>query len=139
MGLLAWFMVSSTASAEPGYTFTVSGNISLGDMFPRVLPYVSNSNNSLTGDNPNGYTVTAKDEKTPNAGYMVSGGEVLHDKFKIGATAETVDTADAARTLLNTSAPGTNSVPLYINQKVNYNDAVANGYTITITYTVVPK
>jgi hypothetical protein len=139
IGLMAWFMVSSIASADSGYTFTVSGNISFGDMFPRDTPFVGNTNNSLSGDNPAGYTVTAVDTKTPNKGCMVSGENALHDKFKIGTTALTLETADVSRTLLSTSGPGTNSVPLFVSQKISYNDAVANGYAITITYTVVSK
>jgi hypothetical protein len=139
IGLLAWFAVSNTASADSDYTFNASGSLSLGNMFPQDLPFVGNTGNSLTGSNPNGYTVTAVDAKVANTGYMVTGANVLHNKFKIGATALSLDTADVAQTLLNTSGPGTSAVPLYVSQNIDYNDAIANGYTITITYTVVPK
>jgi hypothetical protein len=133
------FLKINQVYADPGYTFIAPGDIVLGEMVPSVDPYTGNSSGSLTGDNPAGYTVTASDNKTENKGYMVSGTSVLHSKFNIGASAGSVASSDVERTLLTTSAPGTDSVPLFVSQEISYNDAVVNGYSITITYTVVPR
>ena len=70
---------------------------------------------------------------------MTSGARVLADKFRIGATAETVADADADRTLLDTSGPTNASVSLYVSQTVSGSDIIADNYTITITFTVTPK
>lgn len=140
IGLFAWFTITSTVSANPGYTFTAPGNISFTGMIPRDSPYTGVSSGILTGDNTNGYTVTVVDTKSTNTGYMVSGANTLHNKLKIGPDAGSLADADIASTLLNTSGPATNvAVPLYISQKIDSDDAIAAGYTITITYTVIAK
>jgi hypothetical protein len=137
---LAAFAADTVISGNvvAGYSFTPPGAISLGNMTPGSTA-TGNNSGSLNGNNSNGYTVTAIDTKTPNTGYMVSGANVMQNKFKIGATAPTVDTADSARTLLNTSGPGTDTVPLFVSQQVSFSDPLASGYSITITYTVTPK
>ncbi len=128
-------------SADPrGYTFTAPSDISLGNMAARVAPYTGSASGNLTGDNANGYTVTAVDAKPNNTGYMVNSSNVLHNKFQIGNSASSVADSDTARTLLNISSPPTNViVPLYVSQQIAYNDPIATQYRITITFTVLPK
>ena len=127
-----------TGNVVVGYSFTPPSAISLGNMTPGTTA-TGNNSGSLNGNGAGGYTVTAIDAKTPNTGYMVSGANVLQNKFRIGATSGSVDTADVARTLLDTAGPGTSSVPLYVSQQVSFSDPLASNYSITITYTVVAK
>jgi hypothetical protein len=100
---------------------------------------IGNSTGSLVGSNSAGYTVTGLDAKTTNKGYMVSGGNVLANKFQIGPASDSLGSADVAQTFLDVSAAGTYDVPFYVSQMVAYTDAVATGYTITITFTVTEK
>ena len=122
----------------PGYTFTAPPAIGLGGMAPGTTA-TGSSAGSLEGDNSNGYTVTGIDAKTTNTGYMVSGGNVLANEFQMGPDADTLGNASMAQILLDVSAAGTYSVLFYISQLVAYTDAVAEGYTITITFTVFEK
>lgn len=124
--------------APPGYTFTAPPAIGLGGMAPGTTA-TGNSTGSLAGGNSAGYTVTGIDVKSANKGYMVSGGNVLTNKFQIGPTSNTLGPADASQTFLDVSAAGTYDVPFYVSQTVAYTDAVATGYSITITFTVTEK
>ena len=47
--------------------------------------------------------------------------------------------ADASQTFLDAGVAGTHIVPFYVSQSVAYTDAIATGYTITITSTVTEK
>jgi hypothetical protein len=124
--------------APPGYTFTAPPAIGLGGMAPGTTA-TGNSAGSLVGGNPDGYIVTGIDAKTTNTGYMVSGSHVLANKLLMGPAASTLGPADMSQTFLDVGAPGTYNVPFYVSQMVAYTDAVATGYTITITFTVTEK
>jgi hypothetical protein len=124
--------------ASPGYTFTAPPAMVLGGMAPGTTA-TGNSTGSLVGGNSAGYTVTGIDAKTANKGYMVSRGDVLANRFQIGRASDTLGPADTVQTFLDVSAPGTYDVPFYVAQLVAYNDTVATGYTITITFTVTEK
>lgn len=122
------------------YTFTAPSAVALGDMSPSATPYTDNSTDgSLVGDNVNGYTVTGKDEKTENTGYMVIGENILSNKLLIGPAADTLGPADEAQTFLDTSGLTDAAIALHVSQLVDYTDVVATGYTITITFTVTEK
>jgi len=124
--------------APPGYTFTAPPAIGLGGMAPGTTA-TGNSTGSLVGDHSAGYTVTGVDAKTTNTGYMVSGSYVLANELSMGPAADNLGPADASQTFLDVSAAGTYDVPFYVSQSVAYTDAVAEGYTITITFTVTEK
>jgi hypothetical protein len=124
--------------APPGYTFTAPPAIWLGGMTPGTTG-TGNSTGSLTGDNTGGYTITGMDAKTTNAGYMVSGGNVLANRLQIGPASSSLGPADASQTFLDVSAAGTYDVPFHVSQSIAYTDAVATDYTITITFTVTEK
>ena len=126
-----------TGNVTSGYTFNTPPTIPLGTMSTGTN--TGNSSGNITGNNADGYTVSAVDAKGSNTGYMVStpSGHVLANKFKIGSSAGSVDTADVSRTLYTGSGPVSNvAVPLYISQTITATDVAASGYTITITYTV---
>ena len=124
--------------APPGYTFTAPPAIGLGGMAPGATA-TGSSTGSLAGDNTAGYTVTGIDAKTTNTGYMVSGSYVLANKLLLGPASDELGPADALQTFLDVSVAGTYDVPFYVSQMVAYTDAVAEGYTITITFTVTEK
>jgi len=141
LALLLIGTVGLPAEANPGYTFVAPAAISLGSMTPRPAPYTSNSMGTLMGDNPGGYTVTAVAANTTNTGYMISGGNVLHDKLKIGKDAGNLADSNTVSMLLDTSSNVTDNVtvPLYVSQLILGTDNVSNGYSITIVYTVTAK
>ncbi|TEU17683.1 MAG: hypothetical protein E3I25_02635 [Dehalococcoidia bacterium] len=124
--------------APPGYTFTAPPAIGLGGMAPGATA-TGSSTGSLAGDNSDGYTVTGIDANTSNTGYMASGSYVLANKLSMGPAADNLDPADASQTFLDVSTAGTYDVPFYVSQSVAYTDAIATGYTITITFTVTEK
>ena len=132
-----------TGNVTEGYTFAAPSPIDLGNMTPGTTATGSSIDEdagSLEGNNPTGYTVKAKDDKTPDTGYMVSGGNVLatefqmQDKDSVWCNASAVGT-----TFLDVGAAGSYSFPFNVRQYVTYGDTVATGYTITITFTVTPK
>ena len=124
--------------APPGYTFTAPPAIGLGGMAPGTTA-TGNSTGSLVGDNSDGYTVTGIDAKTTNTGYMVSGSYVLANKLSMGPAADNLGPADVSQTFLDEYGYGPHDVPFHVSQMVAYTDAVATGYTITITFTVTEK
>jgi len=124
--------------APSGYTFTAPPAIGVGGMVPGTTA-TGNSTGSLAGDNTDGYTVTGIDAKTTDTGYMVSGDYVLANKLLMGPAADNLGPADASQTFLDVNEAGTYDVPFYISQSVAYTDAIATGYTITITFTVTEK
>lgn len=124
-----------TGDVTSGYSFTPPAAISLGSMSPSA-PAANNSSGTLNGNNASGYTVTAVDASTTNTGYMVSGTNVLQNYFMIGKDTSSLAAADTAQTLLNSTAAGSNPVPLYVSQTISPSDAIATGYSITITFTV---
>ncbi len=124
--------------APPGYTFTAPPVIGLGGMAPGTTA-TGNSTGSLVGGNSAGYTVTGIDAKTTNKGYMVSGSYILANKLLMGPAADNLGPADKPQTFLDVNAAGTYDVPFYVSQTVAYNDTVATGYNITITFTVTEK
>ena len=124
--------------APPGYTFAAPQAIGLGGMAPGATG-TGNSTGSLAGDNSAGYTVTGMDAKASNTGYMVSGSYVLANKLLLGPAADNLGPADTSQTLLDVDEAGTYDVPFYISQSIAYTDAVAEGYTVTITFTVTEK
>ncbi|NVM23604.1 MAG: hypothetical protein HWN68_17710 [Desulfobacterales bacterium] len=137
--LLVYWVVVPPVLANPPFTFTAPTAIALGPMAPGST-YPASSTGSLTGNNPTGYTVTGIDLKGTNTGFMVAPGPyVLGEKLLMGPAASPTNTADTVTTFLTTSAAGTDPVPFFINQAVGYTDAVATGYTITITFTVTKQ
>ncbi len=143
-GLQQYGVTVLRLNLNPGYTFSAPSAISLGSMAPGSTATATSSDGTLVGDNAAGYTVTGVDVKTDNKGYMVSGVNVLHNKLEIGPSASptpplTFGPADTARTFLSTSSAGIVALSLYVSQVVAYNDVVATGYTITITFTVIAK
>jgi len=124
--------------APPGYTFTAPPAIGLGGMAPGTTA-TGNSNGSLVGDNSDGYTVTGIDAKTTDTGYMVSGSYVLANKLSMGPSADNLGPTDVSQTFLDEYGYGPHDVPFHVSQMVAYTDAVATGYTITITFTVTEK
>jgi len=124
--------------APPGYTFTAPDPIGLGGMAPGTTA-TGSSTGSLVGDNSDGYTVTGIDAKTENKGYMVSGANVLANKFLMGPAADNLGPADASQTFLDEYGYGLHDLPFHVSQMVTYTDAIAEGYTITITFTVTEK
>ena len=127
-----------TGDVIEGYTFTPPPGIGLGSMTPGT-PKTGDSAGSLEGNNAAGYTVKAKDDKTPYTGYMTVGTDVLENLLEISSDGTNYMTIDTEKTFLTTSAPGEDAVPLYAKQDVTYSDPVATGYTITITFTVTPN
>jgi len=124
--------------APPGYIFTAPPAVGLGGMAPGATG-TGNSTGSLAGDNSAGYTVTGMDAKASNSGYMVSGSYVLANKLLLGPAADNLGPADTSQTFLDVSEAGTYDVPFYVSQSIAYTDAIATGYTITITFTVTEK
>ncbi|UCD22351.1 MAG: hypothetical protein JSW22_01545 [Chloroflexota bacterium] len=124
--------------APPGYTFAAPPAIGLGGMAPGGTG-TGNSTGSLAGDNSAGYTVTGVDAKASNTGYMVSGSYVLANRLLVGPAADNLGPADTSQTFLDVDEAGTYDVPFYVSQTVAYTDAIAAGYTITITFTVTEK
>ncbi len=124
--------------APPGYTFTAPEPIGLGGMAPGTTA-TGSSTGSLVGDNSDGYIVTGIDAKTENKGYMVSGENVLTNRLLMGPAADNLGPADASQTFLDEYGYGPHDVPFHASQMVAYTDAVAEGYTITITFTVTEK
>ena len=124
--------------APPGYTFTAPPAIGLGGMAPGTTA-TGSSTGSLEGNNSDGYIVTGIDAKMTNTGYMVSGENVMNNKFSMGPAADTLGNASMAQTFLDEYGYGPHDVPFHVSQMVAYTDAVAEGYTITITFTVTEK
>jgi hypothetical protein len=124
--------------APPGYTFTAPPAIELGGMAPGATG-IGNSAGSLTGSNAAGYTVTGMDAKASNTGYMVSGSYVLANRLLMGPAGDNLGPADTSQTFLDVDGAGTYDVPFYVSQTVAYTDAIAAGYTITVTFTVTEK
>jgi subtilisin len=128
----------NTSPPAPGYTFTAPPAISLGSMAPGTRA-TGSSSGSLVGDNSAGYTVTAIDVKTEHAGYMVSADHMLSNKLEIGPEGDQLGPADEFQTLLDVDAAGSYLVSFHVSQEVAYTDFVAEGYTITITFTVTER
>ena len=71
---------------------------------------------------------------------MVSGTtDVLANIHQISNVDADYVNADTAKTFLDTLAPTDAVISLYVSQMVAYTDAVADAYTITITFTVTEK
>lgn len=135
---LAVALALDTEPSQPGYIFTAPPAIALGSMHPGT-PAIGNSSGSVSGDNSAGYIVTGIDAKAENTGSMVSGEDVLTNKFQMGPSAEDLGDADVAQTFLNASGAGQHEVPFYVSQVVTWEDPAADNYTITITFTVIEK
>jgi hypothetical protein len=119
-----------------GYTFTAPSPISLGVMTPSGTPYKgSSTDGSLIGNNPDGYTVTGRDETLSGQMY---GGSYLANRLDISNEDANYVPADTEKTFVDTSDPTDTAVSLYVSQLVAYTDAPGI-YTITITFTVMPK
>ena len=124
--------------APAGYTFAAPDPIGLGGMAPGTTA-TGSSTGSLVGDNSDGYIVTGIDAKTENKGYMVSGENVLTNRLLMGRAADNLGPADASQTFLDEYGYGPHDLPFHVSQMVTYTDVVAEGYTITITFTVTEK
>jgi hypothetical protein len=126
-----------TGDIGGGYSFTAPTDLDLGAMTLGATKTGNATAGNLTGNNVGGYTVTGVDAKGTNTGKMVSGANVLTNKFKIGKDAGSVADSDSSQTLLAaTGAGGSFSIPLYVSQDVEFDDPAASDYTITITFTV---
>lgn len=138
-----------TGDVVEGYTFTAPSAIPLGSMTPGT-PATGDSAGSLEGNSPTGYNVKGIDLNTEvTAGYMLIVGNgtlaapdyILTNKLQMGATVAVPNTADTLTTFLTTGAGpiAPTAVPFYVSQTATYADAVQTGYTITITFTVLPN
>ena len=136
---LAVAMALITGPPVPGYVFTTPSAIALGNMAPGTTATGNSTDGSLVGDNGNGYIVTGIDAKLTYKGYMVSGTDVLASKHQISNEDANYVNADTAKTFLDTLVPTNEVIALYVSQLVAYTDAMATGYTITITFTVTEK
>jgi len=146
--VLATDTTEVTGTVIEGYMFTAPSAVALGNMTPGTTATGNSTDGSLVGNNAAGYTVKGIDQNTEvTKGYMLIEGTgnltdpqyILTNKLYMGPTAAVPYTADVLTTFLDESAPGTYSVPFYVSQEVTYADPVADGYTITITFTVTPK
>jgi hypothetical protein len=57
----------------------------------------------------------------------------------MGPAADNLGPADASQTFLDEYGYGPHDLPFHVSQMVTYTDVVAEGYTITITFTVTEK
>ena len=130
-----------TGDVTEGYTFSAPDPIALGEMAPGTTDTGNSTGGSLQGNDPQGYTVTGVDAKTENKGYMVSAtSNVLGSMHQISDEDATYVTAYNAKTFVDTSTTTTNETfSLYVKQAVAYDDPVDTGYSITITFSVLPK
>jgi len=138
-----------TGTVTQDYTFTAPSPVGLGSMAPSATPYKNDSQDgSLQGNDPDGYTVTGTDQNTEvTAGYMliVGGGTqaapdyILTNKLQISNEDANYINADTVKTFLTTSDITDATVKLFVSQLVDYDDPVATGYTITITFTATPN
>ena len=82
------------------------------------------------------WQVTAKDVKETSAGKMVSEANVLANKMEVSADNTTYYAADIGLTYSGSATGETGStLNFYAKQQVTFDDVVATGYTITITFT----
>ncbi len=126
-----------TGGVVTGYTFSAPSAISLGDMTPGTPATGNSTDGNLTGNNAAGYTVTGTDANTgAGTGCMISGANTLHNKLLIGPAASPTDTADTVVSFLSTSGITDEAISLYVSQLATFDDVVATGYSITITFTV---
>ena len=125
-----------TGNVEEGYTFTAPSAIALGDMKPGTTATGNSTDGRLDGNSATGYTVTGRDEKTPDAGFMVVSTNTLTHKLEISKEDASYDYADTGKIFLDTDDITGEDISLYVRQLVTYEDPVAEGYSITITFTV---
>ena len=127
-----------TGTVTEGYTFTPPSAIELGNMDPSATPYKAHSTDGrLDGNNADGYTVFARDEA--GFGHMVSGSDVLTDMLDISNEDANYLDAYPGKMLLVTDGLTGADISLYVRQMVTYADPVADGYTMTISFTVTTK
>jgi len=124
-----------TSPPGSGCTFTLPLAISLGGLAPGTRA-TGSSTGSLVGDNSAGYTVTAIDVETQHVGYMVSADYMLSNTLDIGPAGDQLAPADESQTLLDMAAAGSHLVRLHVSREVASTDVLAEGYTITIAFTV---
>jgi hypothetical protein len=132
-----------TATKTSAFTVTASSITvtapvvaALGDMVRGETVTATASPAGSVDTNAQNWEVAAKDEKTPNVGYMVKTGPTpLDAKFQISRTSTTEDlaNADTGITYDETSNP-TKSLPFYVSQVIA-SDEEAGSYSITITFT----
>jgi hypothetical protein len=100
--------------------------------------YCSSSTNGLVKCSENGWSLTVVDAKTEHTGYMVSGTNVLSNKLQISQNGSSYQDADTPLTLVeNGTHTGEDGYTfrIYVEQQVTYDDTVATGYSITLTFT----
>lgn len=135
-------LLAVPALALGGNTTTVSGtlNATISVTAPDNINFSTfavgtNTASSLDGDvsvtGATQWQVTAKDEKTTDAGFMTKTGGKLTNKLQISKDNSNYYTADTGITYNN---PGENDLDLYVNQVVTSQDP-AGTYSITITFT----
>ena len=131
-----------TLEVTSGYSFTAPSGISLGsEQAGNTATGNSTTAGSLQGNNPGGYTVTGVDEKGTDTGYMYSSTAIaaLANPLLIGDATSPTNPAYTAFTFVDTTDITDESFTLYVSQQIALDDAVADDYTITITYTVTEK
>ena len=137
-----------TLEVTAGYTFSSPSAIELGTAAPGDTATGNNTDGSLVGNDPDGYTVTGVDANTEvtkgkmliiGTGSLAAPQYILTNKLKMGDSGAVPNDADTAFTFVDTSGITNEVVSLYVSQTVAYADAVQSGYTITITYTVTEK
>ena len=117
-----------------GYiTITAPSPIDMGVMTVGSTNTGSSNTPGTVETNDASTSVTAKDSKTNNAGYMDTvgdgSGNLLTDKFQIGKNGSAYAAADTGISYTNPS-----SIPLFVSQQVVSGDT-AGSYQITITFT----
>ena len=124
-----------TGTVTEGYTFTAPSTVALGSMAPSATAYKAHSTDGrLDGNNAYGYTVFARDDAA--FGYMRSGGNWLIDMLDISNEDANYEDAHPGKMLLLTDGITGADISLYVRQIVTYADPVADGYTMTISFTV---
>jgi len=138
--VLADNITEVTGNVVEGYTFTAPAAIGLGDMEPGQTATgesVGGQAGRLEGNHAAGYSVKAKDMNTSDTGRMTVGVNVLSQLLQISSDGTDYMTLDTEVAFFTTGAgPGSWDIPLHVKQVVTYEDPVATGYSITITFTV---
>ena len=146
---LATMLVAVMATPAMAVTGTtdITGNVA--GVIEVTAPVAISLGNMALGDNASGvktgtikanaaWTMTAKDVKVTDPGYMVAGGNKLTSKMQISKDDTTWLDADAVSPLTysgTATAQGGDSFNFYAKQNVVWADPVADSYSITITFT----
>jgi hypothetical protein len=132
-----------TATKSTAFTITASSITVTAPEIAALDDMVRGETSAATASTPGSvitnaqnWEVVAKDEKTPNTGYMVKTGPTpLDAKFQISRTSETTDLANADTGITyNQTTNSDKNLPFYVSQAIASNEE-AGSYSITITFT----